>query len=164
MRLRIDGKSGNAGVAIRTTVKGQVSEINHKILSQGHRAANIIRGAEQRVLQGQRSGRRYRLPYTGNKTKEERKKSGYKSPIYTASAPGEPPARRMGMLQLHWTPRVIPTITTRGVKVTAALESGEKYAAILENGTSKMAPRPFVDKIKKEAMPEIRKIFSEPYT
>ncbi len=163
MKLWADGKSGNAGVVIRATVKRQVSEINHKILSKGHRAANIIRGAEQRVLQGQRSGRRYRLPYTGDKTKEERKKSGYKPPIYTASAPGEPPARRTGNLRLHWNGQVIPTITPRGIKVTAALESGEKYAAILESGTSKMAPRPFVEKIKEEAMPEIKKICGEPY-
>ena len=45
----------------------------------------------------------------------------------------------------------------------AVLESGEKYASMLENGTSKIAPRPFVDKIKEKAEPEIRKIYGEPY-
>ena len=46
----------------------------------------------------------------------------------------------------------------------AELESQESYAAHLENGTSRMAPRPFVEKIKQEATPEIQKIYSEPYT
>ena len=50
------------------------------------------------------------------------------------------------------------------MKVIVALESQESYAGYLENGTSKMAPRPFVDKIKEEAMPEIRQILSGPYT
>ena len=44
------------------------------------------------------------------------------------------------------------------------LESGERYAGDLENGTPKMAPRPFVERIKAEAAPEIKKIYSEPYT
>ena len=44
------------------------------------------------------------------------------------------------------------------------MESGERYASVLENGTPKMAPRPFVERIKTEAAPEIKKIYSEPYT
>ncbi len=47
--------------------------------------------------------------------------------------------------------------------MTAVLESGEKYAAALEKGTSKMAPRPFVERIKEKAMPEIEKIYRESY-
>lgn len=51
-----------------------------------------------------------------------------------------------------------------GIEVVAELESMEPYAVHLEHGTPKMAPRPFVEKIKEEAAPEIRKIYSEPYT
>lgn len=51
-----------------------------------------------------------------------------------------------------------------GVAILAELESQEAYAGILENGSPKMAPRPFVEKIKEEAAPEIQKIYSEPYT
>mgnify|MGYP006987796032 CR=1 FL=1 len=38
-----------------------------------------------------------------------------------------------------------------------------KYAGYLENGTKKMTARPFVDKIKEKATPEIEKIYKEPY-
>lgn len=50
-----------------------------------------------------------------------------------------------------------------GVQIIAELESQEKYAGYLENGTKKMAARPFVDKIKEKATPEIEKIYKEPY-
>lgn len=49
-----------------------------------------------------------------------------------------------------------------GTEVIAALESQEKYAYYLENGKG-MAPRPFVERIKEKAMPEIEKIYKEPY-
>ena len=32
-----------------------------------------------------------------------------------------------------------------------------------ENGTSRMAPRPFKDRITEKAMPQINAIFDEPY-
>jgi hypothetical protein len=35
------------------------------------------------------------------------------------------------------------------------------YAGYLEHGTSKMAARPYVEKIKEDAMPEVRRIFGE---
>ena len=52
------------------------------------RAVNAIRNAELEVLRGKRSGRVYRKPHTKSH--------------YTASAPGEPPARRTGNLRLNW--------------------------------------------------------------
>lgn len=151
MKLWVDGKAGSAGSAIRATVKGQVTEINRQVVSRGVRAVNAIRNAELNVLKGQRSGKVYRKPYT-------------KKATYTASAPGEPPARRTGNLRMHWNGEVKSGAASgNGVKVVAALESKEPYAGYLENGTSKMAPRPFVEKIKEEAAPEIQKIFGGPY-
>ncbi|MCI8692629.1 MAG: hypothetical protein HFH91_07800 [Lachnospiraceae bacterium] len=152
MKLWVDGKPGNAGSAIRATVKEQVTNINRKVISRGVRAVNAIRNAELEVLKGQRSGRVYRKPYT-------------KTATYTASAPGEPPARRTGNLRMHWNGQVkSENASGGGVAIVAELESQESYAARLEKGTAKMAPRPFVEKIKQEADPEIRKIYSEPYT
>ncbi len=152
MKLWADGKSGSAGAAIRATVKNQVTDINRKVVSRGVRAVNAMRNAELEVLKGKRSGRVYRKPHT-------------KKAVYTASAPGEPPARRTGNLRMHWNGQVKSKNTKDGgVAVIAELESQESYAGILENGTSKMAARPFVERIKEKAMPEIRRIYGEPYT
>lgn len=151
MKLWVDGKAGSAGSAIRATVKEQVTNINRKVVSRGVRAVNAIRNAELEVLKGQRSGRVYRKPYT--------------KATYTASAPGEPPARRTGNLRMHWNGQVkSENASGGGVAIVAELESQESYAGHLENGTPKMAARPFVERIKKEATPEIQKIYSEPYT
>lgn len=161
MRLWADGDIESA---IRTTVKEQVADINRQVKSRAKRATEIMRTAEREVLTGQRSGNVYRKPYTGGKSKEERKKSGYKPPMYRASAPGEPPARRTGTLRLGWYGDEETRETAKGTEVIAILKSNEKYAPILENGTTKIAPRPFVERIKEKAMPEIKKIYSEPYT
>ncbi len=151
MKLWVDGKAGSAGSAIRATVKDQVTNINRKVVSRGVRAVNAIRNAELEVLKGQRSGRVYRKPHS--------------KATYTASAPGEPPARRTGNLRMHWNGQVKSENSSGGgVAIIAELESQESYAGILENGTSKMAARPFTEKIKEKAMPEIQRIYSEPYT
>lgn len=151
MKLWVDGKAGSAGSAIRATVKDQVTNINRKVVSRGVRAVNAIRNAELEVLKGQRSGRVYRKPHS--------------KATYTASAPGEPPARRTGNLRMHWNGQVKSENSSGGgVAIIAELESQEPYAGQLEYGTSRMAPRPFVEKIKQEATPEIQKIYSAPYT
>lgn len=151
MKLWVDGKVGSAGSAVRATVKDQVTNINRKVVSRGVRAVNAMRNAELEVLKGQRSGKVYRKPFS--------------KATYTASAPGEPPARRTGNLRMHWNGQVkSENASSGGVAIVAELESQEPYAGYLENGTSKMAPRPFVEKIKEEAMPEIKRIYSEPYT
>lgn len=151
MKLWVDGKSGSAGSAIRATVKDQVTNINRKVVSRGVRAVNAIRNAELEVLKGQRSGRTYRKPYS--------------KATYTASAPGEPPARRTGNLRMHWNGQVKSENAAQGgVAIIAELESQETYAGYLDEGTRKMAARPFSEKIKEEATPEIKRIYNEPYT
>lgn len=151
MKLWVDGKAGNAGSAIRATIKEQVTNINRKVVSRGVRAVNAIRNVELEVLKGQRSGRVYRKPYS--------------KATYTASAPGEPPARRTGNLRMHWNGQVKSENTSGGgVAIVAELESQESYAGYLDEGTAKMAARPFSEKIKEKALPEIEKIYKEPYT
>ncbi len=151
MKLWVDGKAGSAGSAIRATVKDQVTNINRKVVSRGVRAVNAIRNAELEVLKGQRSGRVYRKPHS--------------KATYTASAPGEPPARRTGNLRMHWNGQVKSENSSGGgVAIIAELESQEPYAGILENGSSKMAARPFTEKIKEKAMREIQRVYGEPYT
>lgn len=151
MKLWVDGKAGSAGSAIRATIKEQVENVSRKVVSRGVRAVNAIRNAELEVLKGQRSGRVYRKPYTKHAT-------------YTASAPGEAPARRTGNLRMHWNGQVkTKSASDKRISIVAELESQEPYAYKLEHGTSKMSPRPFMEKIKEKAAPEIRKIYNESY-
>lgn len=137
--------SGRLKIAVDDTVK----KVNREAASRGMRAVNAIRNAELEVLRGKRSGRVYRKPHTKSH--------------YTASAPGEPPARRTGNLRLNWNGTVESSITDSGVKVSAVLESQERYSVYLENGTRRMAPRPFKQSISEKAMPEIEQIYHEKY-
>lgn len=150
MSLFTDVRSGRTGAAIQEKIGRKVESVNRQAVSRGIQAVNALRNAEMEVLEGQRSGRVYRKPDS--------------KATYTASAPGEPPARRTGNLRLHWNGRVIKeSISSGGIVVTAELESQEPYAGILEHGSRRMAPRPFVEKIKEKAMPEIKKIYGKPY-
>ena len=137
--------SGRLKVAVDDTVK----KVNREAASRGMRAVNAIRNAELEVLRGKRSGRVYRKPHTKSH--------------YTASAPGEPPARRTGNLRLNWNGTVESSSTGSGLRVTAVLESQERYSTDLENGTRRMAPRPFKQPISEKAMPEIERIYHEKY-
>lgn len=137
--------SGRLKIAVDDTVK----KVNREAASRGTRAVNAIRNAELEVLRGKRSGRVYRKPHSKAR--------------YTASAPGEPPARRTGNLRLNWNGTVESSSTGSGLRVTAVLESQERYSAYLENGTRRMAPRPFKQPISEKAMPEIERIYHEKY-
>lgn len=137
--------SGRLKIAVDDTVK----KVNREAASRGMRAVNAIRNAELEVLRGKRSGRVYRKPHTKSH--------------YTASAPGEPPARRTGNLRLNWNGTVESSSTGSGLRVTAVLESQERYSTYLENGTRRMAPRPFKQPISEKAMPEIERIYNEKY-
>lgn len=137
--------SGRLKIAVDDTVK----KVNREAASRGTRAVNAIRNAELEVLRGKRSGRVYCKPHTKSH--------------YTASAPGEPPARRTGNLRLNWNGTVESSSTGSGLRVTAVLESQERYSTYLENGTRRMAPRPFKQPISEKAMPEIERIYHEKY-
>ena len=137
--------SGRLKIAVDDTVK----KVNREAASRGTRAVNAIRNAELEILRGKRSGRVYRKPHTKSH--------------YTASAPGEPPARRTGNLRLNWNGTVESSSTGSGLRVTAVLESQERYSTYLENGTRRMAPRPFKQPISEKAMPEIERIYHEKY-
>lgn len=134
---------------LKIAVDDTVKKVNLEAASRGMRAVNAIRNAELEVLRGKRSGRVYRKPHTKSH--------------YTASAPGEPPARRTGNLRLNWNGTVESSSTGSGLLVTAVLESQERYSTYLENGTRRMAPRPFKQPISEKAMPEIERIYHEKY-
>jgi len=173
MRLWVETDSVNsAGRAVRAKVSEMTADINRQALSRATRAVNALRNAELEVLKGERSGEVYKkLGTYGKATQATRRLRGdygrklRGGQLYRASAPGEPPARRSGNLRLHWNGNVeTRNGSGNGIGAIIVLESGEQYAGYLEHGTSKMAPRPFIEKIKEKAMPEIERIYNAPYT
>lgn len=126
-----------------------VEEITYQAKSRAFRAANELRNSALTVLRGKRSGRVYKRPFSKSK--------------YTASAPGEPPAMRTGNLRMSWRPQSASERIGNTVTIKPAITTEVKYAPYLEEGTDRMAPRPFEDPIIEKAMPRISQIFKEPY-
>lgn len=105
----------SAGGRLKIAVDEVVKNVGRQAVSRGTRAVNALRNAELEVLKGQRSGRVYKKPYS--------------RATYTASAPGEPPARRSGALRLNWHGEVKGgNIGSGGTQIVAALESEQHYA------------------------------------
>lgn len=146
---------------IHVIVNKTVEEIEQKAKQRGFQAANVLTNEVKKVLSGQRSGRSYKVKGTGGKAK----KSGV---MYTASAPGEPPALRFGTLQKSFKRRTYAERNGSGLTVHAVTESnlqvnGYLLGELLENGTKRIAPRPFKQKTIDAALPKITQIFARNY-
>ena len=115
--------------------------IKREMARNGAMATNTLRNVELEVLSKGGSGKKYkRLPNR-------------------SSAPGEAPAPQSGNLRQDWNDETL----IEGNRVTSRLKSNVKYAGWLEDGTKKMAKRPFVNPIKKKAEPEVVKIFGSDF-
>lgn len=125
--------------------------VEEQIKSRSVRAANVMKKHANKVLSnaGGRSGRVYRKPHT--------------SSSYTASAPGEPPALRSGNLRSSWRPLPYAEMDAGNMRYTPGIHTDVKYAPMLQDGTKKMAARPFEDPIQQAAWPEVKAIFDQPY-
>lgn len=140
------------------SLSGQVCR---ELESRGVRAANELHTAANHVLRGQRHGRRYKLPGTYG----GRRRGVY----YTASAPGEPPAVRTGAFRLGWKAQsCAEERADGGVSVHSMVENGQRagrhlLGEMLEQGTARMAPRPYRQQVLDRALPRVRKIYKEPY-
>lgn len=146
-------------------VVGDITEhIQHEMQRRSFLATNELRNSAMLVLRGQRSGRRYKVPGTHKRQRDKVSGKMKNGRYYTASAPGEPPAVRTGAFRMGWQP------TTRAVfgSYISRIENdvqvnGHTLGELLEEGTSRMAPRPYQDQILEKAKPKILKIYSEPY-
>lgn len=129
------------GGSIEEIARKVASEIPRQMAGRAYRASNELRNSALDVLRGQRSGRMY---------------GGHQ-----ASAPGEPPATWSGTFRLSWQARTY----VGGTTFKSSIETGVGYAGWLEDGTpgGQMAPRPHHDRIQKKALPEIVRIYDEPY-
>lgn len=157
------------------TVEQAKSIIQQEMERRSYLAANVLRNKAQLVLRGQRSGRRYKVPGTYRRQKDPLDGKMKRGRYYTASAPGEPPAVRTGTFRASWQAtarsafgsyisRIESDVKVGGRNRGYYTESGKYLLGdILEDGTSRMAPRPYQDRILKEATPAIVRIYQKPY-
>lgn len=139
---------------ISLIARRSVAAIRHELPNRAWRAANALRNAELEVLtkQAGHGGRVYRVPGT--------------TKYYKASAPGEVPALRTGTFMKSWRRKAISEGDVHKSVIESTYRVGNgKYVlgTLLEDGTSKMAPRPHHEKILKKAKPEIMRIYREDY-
>ena len=151
---------------LQAVVKTVTDQVQHEMERRSYLAANELRNAAQLVLRGQRSGRRYKVPGTYRRQRDKTDGKMKNGRYYTASAPGEPPAVRTGAFRMSWQPtaRVVFGSYISRIESDLRTENG-KYTLgqILEDGTSRMAPRPYQDAILKKAETPILRIYNEPY-
>lgn len=118
-------------------------EINNALVRKIERATIHLQGEVKKTLSGQRSGKHYRVPNT--------------SKVYQASKAGEAPAVRTGDLRNSYKYKLRRT----NVEVLGAVGSDLKKAVYLENGTSKMEPRPHFLVTYEKQRKAIKNILSE---
>lgn len=104
-----------------------------------------MQGKIQETLAGQRSGRPYRVP--GTKV------------TYTASAPGEAPAVRLGDLRRS----INYKIEQEADEVIGRIGSELDYGLYLERGTLNIAPRPWLAPTFDRETDNVKRILSEPW-
>ncbi len=141
--------------------------IQRKMEARGYRAANELRSSALRVLRGQRSGRRYKVPGTHRRQRDKVDGKMKNGRYYTASAPGEPPAVRTGVFRMSWQPsasKMSSGSCIARIESDAKTENGRHVLGqLLEDGTGRMAPRPYQDRIVEDALPKIMDIYSRAY-
>ena len=104
-------------------------------------AARDVHAQTVKNLTGNRSGRTYNVPGTHKK--------------YAASAPGEMPASATGTLRksVKW------GVEGQEAKVVGYVGTDVKYGPMLEFGTSKMLPRPWLRPTFEQMQGKIQEIF-----
>lgn len=123
-------------IAVSFEFKGiDVKPILEKLQGLVNRTAGEAETLAKTSMTGAKHGRFYRIPGA--------KQSAKVTQVYQASAPGEAPAIRPGRLGglLFNSGRMIPAT---GTSTTAFVLFGVRHARFLNEGTRKMAARPFL--------------------
>ena len=153
-------------VPLEADLREIADSIQHQMESRAVRASYELYNSSQLVLRGQLSGRRYKVPGTYKRQRDPVDGKMKNGRYYTASAPGEPPAVRLGHFRESWQPyarRVYGVYFSR-IESDLRVDDGKyNLGQLLENGTRRMAPRPFEERIIKHAENRINRIYSEPY-
>ena len=154
------------GPSLEAIAQRVSNEIRQEMERRSYLAANELRNAAMQVLRGQRSGRRYKVPGTYRRQRDKTDGKMKNGRYYTASAPGEPPAVRTGVFRNSWRPtaKVVFGSYISRIESDVTTENGRyNLGEILEEGTSRMAPRPHHDLILEKAEPKIFRIYDKPY-
>ncbi len=141
-------------------------KIQHQMEGRAVRASYELYNSSQLILRGQRSGRRYKVPGTYKRQRDPSDGKMKNGRYYTASAPGEPPAVRTGAFRMSWQPyaRKVYGVYFSRIESDMRVDDGRhNLGQLLEEGTRRMAPRPFEERIIKHAEDRINRIYSEPY-
>ncbi len=149
-----------ARITIQNMINTHLTGIEREVAKRGYRVANQTRNELIKLMQGNRSGRRYKVPMTHG---------GSASGVYyNASAPNEVPAVRTGALRLSYGAKLTVNQEVGGYTVRAGVESNLRsgnylIGELLEEGTSKMAPRPYRQAVIDKVTPYAQRIYGEPY-
>lgn len=114
--------------------------------SRSWRALNLLRNSALDVLGKDGHGRVYKVAHT-------------KGTYHTASAPGEPPAPNLGNLRRSWRQSMAARRLGKKVAIELKITNQMPYAAALEEGTARMKPRPYRERIAEGARPKILNLF-----
>jgi hypothetical protein len=153
-------------VPVDVAIEDAVESVRKQVQRRTYLAANELRNSALLVLRGQRSGRRYKVPGTYRRQRDKTDGKMKRGRYYTASAPGEPPAVRTGAFRNSWQTDTKADGDLYISRIESDLKTdggGYVLGEILEDGTPRMAPRPYVDRTLEKAEPQIFRIYSEPY-
>lgn len=132
-----------SNIQLKSNIPNAIKSIQDAQVQRMTEACIYIQGKVKEKLSGPRTGRVYKVPGTLHKT-------------YTASAPGEPPAVMLG--QLRQSIKFAIDATIKGI--VGLVGSDLKKAPMLEYGTSRIKPRPFLRPTFQENIDSIKAILS----
>lgn len=153
---------------LKMAIEGIEQQILYHMVRCGTLASNELRNNSLQVLRGQRHGRTYRVPGTGRVHYDKKNKTATISyRTYTASAPGEAPAVRTGVFRTSWMPKT--EVYGNGHQVVSMIESNirvgrnqqYKLGDLLDEGTKRMAPRPYKKEIAEKSLPKIMRYYGD---
>jgi hypothetical protein len=130
----------------KVTVKFNSKAVGHTLASVAvqrmYVATNVVRSRTLEKLSGPRAGREYRVPGT--------------NVTYTASAPGEPPAVRLGELRQS----VNVSVKTEGPAVIGEVGTPLDHGLYMEHGTVRILPRRWLGPSFEESLKKVKEILS----
>lgn len=142
------------------------TELARHLRGQMTAACQHLVDQTKKTLTGQRTGRRYIIPgltpIAARQARGRKLTRGQRAARkYTASAPGEPPAVRLGKLRDSLAYRVIAD-AAHPMQLMGEVGSPLQYAPYLELGTQRMAPRPYLGRTYERERRRIQRILGEP--